>query len=599
MKKAENIRNFSIIAHIDHGKSTLADRMLEYTGTITKRDMKEQLLDSMDLEREKGITIKSQAVTCFYDAKDNQKYKLNMIDTPGHVDFIYEVSRSLTACEGCLLIVDATQGVEAQTLANVYLALEHDLEIIPVINKIDLPNANIEKVKKEIEEVVGIDASDAVLTSGKTGEGTQDLLEAIVKRIPAPKFEIDKPLRSLIFDSHFDDYRGVITYTRVMEGQVKKGDQIEIMSTKQKFEVLEVGIFSPTRKETGSLKAGDVGYIISGIKNIADTKIGDTITLAYNRATEPLSGYQESQPMVYAGIYPISTDDYEDLRDAIEKLQLNDASLYFEPESSSVLGFGFRAGFLGLLHMEIIVERLRREYGIDLISTSPSVIYRVAKSDGEVLEIDSPIEYPDGQIDYVEEPYIEGTVMIPEEFVGNVMELCQEKRGEFKDMKYLDEDRVMIKYELPLAEIIVDFYDKLKSKTRGYASFEYETLDYRKSDLTKVNILVNKEVVDAFSFIIHRDSAYNRGKAVVEKLKNVIPKKQFKIPLQAAIGSKVIARSTIKALRKDVLSKCYGGDITRKKKLLEKQKEGKKRMKNIGSVDIPQEAFLSILKLDN
>ncbi|BDU50449.1 translation elongation factor 4 [Haliovirga abyssi] len=598
MGNSSNKRNFSIIAHIDHGKSTLADRILEYTGTVSKREMKEQLLDKMDLEREKGITIKAQAVTLFYDAKDGKNYELNLIDTPGHVDFIYEVSRSLAACEGAILVVDATQGVEAQTLANVYLALENNLEIIPVINKIDLPNADVEKVKNEIEEVIGLDAQDAVLTSAKTGIGIVDLLEAIVNRIPVPKDSSNEPLRGLIFDSHFDDYRGVVTYIRVMDGVVKKGDKIKVMSTGKEFDILEVGIFSPNMHPTSKLEAGDVGYIISGIKNINDTRVGDTITLIKNPATEPLEGYRQVQPMVFAGLYPLSTDDYEDLRDAISKLQLNDASLLFEPETSSVLGFGFRVGFLGLLHMEIIIERLRREHNIDLISTAPSVIYRVTMDSGEVMEIDNPMNLPKLGIKYIEEPFVKGTIIVPKEFVGNVMELCQQKRGIYKSMEYLDEMRTMISYELPLAEIVIDFYDKLKSRTKGYASFEYEFIGYKESKLVKVDILVSENIVDAFSFIVHSENAYYRGRAMVEKLKEVIPRQQFEVPIQAAMGSRIIARETIRAMRKNVLAKCYGGDISRKRKLLEKQKEGKKRMKSIGNVEIPQEAFLSVLKLD-
>ncbi len=597
--KAKLKRNFSIIAHIDHGKSTLADRLLQITGTVADRDMKEQLLDSMELEREKGITIKAQAVTIYYNSKDGNRYELNMIDTPGHVDFIYEVSRSLAACEGALLVVDSTQGVEAQTLANVYLALENNLEILPVINKIDLPNADPEHVKKEIEEVIGLDTSNTVLTSAKAGIGIEDLLEAIVTEIPAPDYNINEPLRALIFDSHFDDYRGVITYLRIMDGCVKKGDIIKIMSTKKEFEVLETGKFSPNMKTCDFLEPGDVGYIISGIKNIKDTQVGDTVTLASKPALSPLEGYRKIQPMVFAGIYPISTDDYEDLREAIEKLQLNDASLLYEPETSIALGFGFRCGFLGLLHMEIIIERLRREYDIDLISTAPSVIYRIHKETGAIEEIDNPVNFPTGGgVIAVEEPYVKGTIIVPKDYVGKVMDLCQLKRGIYLNMNYLDEKRAMIVYELPLAEIVLDFYDKLKSSTKGYASFEYEFIGYKQSKLVKVDILVNANPVDAFSFIVHTDNAYYRGRLMVEKLKEVIPKQQFEVPIQAALGSRVIARETIKAMRKNVLAKCYGGDITRKKKLLEKQKEGKKRMKSIGNVEIPQEAFLSVLKLD-
>lgn len=594
-------RNFSIIAHIDHGKSTIADRLLELTGTVTQREMKEQLLDSMELEKEKGITIKAQAVTLFYDAKDGNRYELNLIDTPGHVDFIYEVSRSLAACEGALLVVDAAQGIEAQTLANVYLALENDLEILPVINKIDLPAAEPERVKGEIEDVIGLPADDAVLTSAKSGLGIDDLLEAIVERVPAPQVDESKPLQALIFDSHFDDYRGVVTYVRILDGTIKKGDKIKIMSTGKEFPILECGIFSPNMKNTNELGAGSVGYIITGVKSIQDTQVGDTITHVKNPCEKPLEGYRPAQSMVYAGLYPLSTDEYTDLREALEKLQLNDASLTFIPETSTALGFGFRCGFLGLLHMEIIVERLRREYNIDLISTTPSVEYRVHMENGNLLIIDNPVEFPDPGMGRksVEEPYIKGNIITPKEYVGNVMELCQEKRGTYKDMQYVDETRTMITYELPLAEIVLDFYDKLKSKTKGYASFEYEMIGYRESKLVKVDILVSGEPVDAFSFIAHQDNAYYRGRLITEKLKEVIPRQQFEIPIQAALGSKIIARETIRAFRKNVLAKCYGGDISRKKKLLEKQKEGKKRMKQIGNVEIPQEAFISVLKLDD
>ena len=590
-------RNFSIIAHIDHGKSTIADRLLEMTGTVTEREMKEQLLDSMDLEREKGITIKAQAVTLNYTAADGNKYELNLIDTPGHVDFIYEVSRSLAACDGALLVVDAAQGIEAQTLANVYLALEHDLEILPVINKIDLPSADPEKVKLEIEDIIGLPTDNAVLVSGKTGLGIDELLEAIVKYIPEPKGGMSSPLKALIFDSHYDDFRGVITYVRVIDGVIKKGDKIKIMSTNKEFEVLETGIFSPKMTEKSELSVGSVGYIITGVKSIKDTQVGDTITHVKNPAEKPLEGYRPAQSMVFAGIYPISTDDYEDLREALEKLQLNDASLTYVPETSIALGFGFRCGFLGLLHMEIIVERLRREFDIDLISTAPSVEYHVTTETGEHLIIDNPAEFPAGKKS-IEEPYIKGTIIVPRDYVGNVMELCQEKRGTYIDMSYLDETRTMLRYDLPLADVVIDFYDKLKSRTRGYASFEYEMIGYKESDLVKVDILVSGNVVDAFSFIAHKDHAFSRGRSIVERLKEVIPRQQFEIPLQAALGSKVIARETIRALRKNVLAKCYGGDISRKKKLLEKQKEGKKRMKAIGNVEIPQEAFLSVLKLN-
>ena len=597
----KNKRNFSIIAHIDHGKSTIADRILEYTGTVSERDMKDQILDSMDLEREKGITIKAQAVTLFYKAKDGIEYELNLIDTPGHVDFIYEVSRSLAACEGALLVVDAAQGVEAQTLANVYLAIENNLEILPIINKIDLPAAEPEKVKREIEDIIGLPADDAVLASAKNGIGIEDILEAIVKRIPAPNYDENASLKALIFDSYFDDYRGVITYVKVLDGSIKKGDRIKIWSTEKELDVLETGIFSPTMKATDELTSGSVGYIITGVKTIHDTRVGDTITSAKNPALFPLAGFKPAQSMVFAGIYPLFTDDYEELREALEKLQLNDASLTFVPETSLALGFGFRCGFLGLLHMEIIVERLRREYNIDLISTTPSVEYKVSIDGLEEHVIDNPCEFPDpgrGKIT-IQEPYIRGKVIVPKEYVGNVMELCQEKRGIFISMDYLDETRSMLSYELPLAEIVIDFYDKLKSRTKGYASFEYELSEYKVSNLVKVDILVSGKAVDAFSFIAHNDNAYYRGKAICQKLSEVIPRQQFEIPIQAALGSKIIARETIKAYRKNVIAKCYGGDITRKKKLLEKQKEGKKRMKSIGNVEIPQEAFVSVLKLSD
>ena len=594
-------RNFSIIAHIDHGKSTIADRLLEITGTVTQRDMKEQLLDSMELEREKGITIKAQAVTLYYKAKDGNTYELNLIDTPGHVDFIYEVSRSLSACEGALLIVDAAQGVEAQTLANVYLAIENNLEVVPVINKIDLPAADVEKVRTEIEDIIGIPADDAVLTSAKSGIGIDELLEAIVKKIPAPNYDESAPFKALIFDSLFNDYRGVITYVKVLEGCIKKGDKIKIWSTGKEFDVLECGIFSPVMKPQNELSSGSVGYIITGIKTIQDTQVGDTVTLANNPCEYPLEGFRPAQSMVFAGIYPISTDDYVDLREALEKLQLNDASLTFLPETSLALGFGFRCGFLGLLHMEIIVERLRREYDIDLISTMPSVEYKINFENGDTLVIDNPCEFPEGGKGKVrvEEPYIKGNIITPKDYVGNVMELCQEKRGIYIDMKFIDDTRAMVTYELPLGEIVIDFYDKLKSRTRGYASFEYEVIGYKEADLVKVDILVSGKPVDAFSFIAHTDHAYGRGRLICEKLKDIIPRQQFEIPIQAAMGAKIIARETIKAYRKNVIAKCYGGDISRKKKLLDKQKEGKKRMKQIGNVEIPQEAFVSVLKLND
>ena len=584
-------RNFSIIAHIDHGKSTIADRLLEATHTVAERDMKAQLLDSMELEREKGITIKAQAVTLYYDAKDGNRYELNLIDTPGHVDFIYEVSRSLSACEGALLVVDAAQGVEAQTLANVYLALENDLDLIPVINKIDLPAAEPERVKEEIENVIGLPADDAVLTSAKINLGIEELLEAIVARIPAPNYDEEAPLRALIFDSKFDDYRGVITYVKVEDGSIKKGDKIKIWSTGREAEILECGIFSPNMKATGELTSGSVGYIITGLKTIKDSRVGDTITHVGRPCDEPLQGFRPAQSMVFAGIYPISTDDYGALRESLEKLQLNDASLNFVPETSLALGFGFRCGFLGLLHMEIIVERLRREYNIDLLSTAPSVEYRITMEGKPTYVIDNPCDFPEaGKAKFIiEEPYIKGNIIVPKDYVGGVMELCQEKRGTYIGMNYIDDNRTMLTYELPLAEIVLDFYDKLKSRTRGYASFEYELIDYRPGELIKVDILVSGTVVDAFSFISHKDNAVSKGRAICEKLKEVIPRQQFEIPIQAALGAKIIARETIKAYRKNVIAKCYGGDITRKKKLLEKQKAGKKRMKQIGNVEIPQD----------
>ena len=594
-------RNFSIIAHIDHGKSTIADRLLEATHTVAERDMKAQLLDSMELERENGITIKAQAVTLYYDAKDGNRYELNLIDTPGHVDFIYEVSRSLSACEGALLVVDAAQGVEAQTLANVYLALENDLDLIPVINKIDLPAAEPERVKEEIENVIGLPADDAVLTSAKINLGIEDLLEAIVQRIPAPSYDEEAPLRALIFDSKFDDYRGVITYVKVEDGAIRKGDKIKIWSTEREAEILECGIFSPNMKATGELTSGSVGYIITGLKTIKDSRVGDTITHVGRPCDEPLQGFRPAQSMVFAGIYPISTDDYGALRESLEKLQLNDASLNFVPETSLALGFGFRCGFLGLLHMEIIVERLRREYNIDLLSTAPSVEYRITMEGKPTYVIDNPCDFPEaGKAKFIiEEPYIKGNIIVPKDYVGGVMELCQEKRGTYIGMNYIDDNRTMLTYELPLAEIVLDFYDKLKSRTRGYASFEYELIDYRPGELIKVDILVSGTVVDAFSFISHKDNAVSKGRAICEKLKEVIPRQQFEIPIQAALGAKIIARETIKAYRKNVIAKCYGGDITRKKKLLEKQKAGKKRMKQIGNVEIPQEAFVSVLKLND
>lgn len=595
----QHIRNFSIIAHIDHGKSTLADRLIEYTGTLTKREMEEQILDSMDLERERGITIKAQAVRSIYTARDGQEYMLNFIDTPGHVDFTYEVSRALAACEGALLVIDATQGIEAQTLANVYLALDNDLEIIPVINKIDLPSADPERVKHEIEDVIGIDASEAVLTSAKTGIGIEDVLEAIVAKIPAPEGDAQKPLKALVFDSKFDAYKGVVLYFRVIDGRVRKGMKIRMMATGAEFEVTEVGVFKPNPVIVGELDAGQVGFLAAAIKNVKDARVGDTITDANNPADEALPGYRKATPMVYCGLYPIENSDYDNLRDALEKLQLNDASLVFEPETSVALGFGFRCGFLGLLHMDVIKERLEREYNLALITTAPNVIYEVFRTNGDVELVDNPSNFPDPTvIDHVEEPYVNATIIVPKDYVGAVMELSQEKRGEYENMTYLDETRVMIHYALPLSEIIFDYFDRLKSATRGYASLDYELAGYRASDLVKVDILLNGDPVDALSAIVHREKATVRGRQLVEKLRSLIPRQMFEIPVQAAIGNKIIARENVRALRKDVLAKCYGGDISRKRKLLEKQKEGKKRMKQVGSVELPQEAFMAILKMD-
>ena len=595
----QHIRNFSIIAHIDHGKSTLADRLIEYTGTLTKREMEEQILDSMDLERERGITIKAQAVRSIYTARDGKEYMLNFIDTPGHVDFTYEVSRALAACEGALLVIDATQGIEAQTLANVYLALDNDLEIIPVINKIDLPSADPERVKHEIEDVIGIDASEAVLTSAKTGIGIEDVLEAIVAKIPAPKGDAQKPLKALVFDSKFDAYKGVVLYFRVIDGRVRKGMKIRMMATGAEFEVTEVGVFKPNPVIVDELDAGQVGFLAAAIKNVKDARVGDTITDANNPAAEALPGYRKATPMVYCGLYPVENSDYDNLRDALEKLQLNDASLVFEPETSVALGFGFRCGFLGLLHMDVIKERLEREYNLALITTAPNVIYEVFRTNGDVELVDNPSNFPDPTvIDHVEEPYVNATIIVPKDYVGAVMELSQEKRGEYENMTYLDETRVMIHYALPLSEIIFDYFDRLKSATRGYASLDYELAGYRASDLVKVDILLNGDPVDALSAIVHREKATVRGRQLVEKLRSLIPRQMFEIPVQAAIGNKIIARENVRALRKDVLAKCYGGDISRKRKLLEKQKEGKKRMKQVGSVELPQEAFMAILKMD-
>ncbi|KUP23831.1 MULTISPECIES: translation elongation factor 4 [Paenibacillus] len=598
-KRQQQIRNFSIIAHIDHGKSTLADRILEYTGALSSREMQEQVLDQMDLERERGITIKLQAVRLTYKADDGQEYLLNLIDTPGHVDFTYEVSRSLAACEGALLVVDAAQGIEAQTLANVYLALDNNLEILPVINKIDLPSADPERVKQEIEDVIGLDASEAVLASAKAGIGIKEILEQVVKQVPAPTGNADEPLKALIFDSHYDPYKGVIVYVRVMDGKIRAGSKIKMMATDKTFEVIEVGAFMPRMTIVDELNIGDVGFIVAGIKHVGDTRVGDTVTDAKNPTPEPLPGYRKINPMVYCGLYPIETSDYNDLREALEKLQLNDASLSFEPESSSALGFGFRCGFLGLLHMEIIQERIEREFNLPLITTAPSVIYRIMLTNGEMMQIDNPSNYPEiGTIDYVEEPYVKAAVIVPNDFVGTVMELCQNKRGEFVNMEYLDSNRVTITYQIPLSEIVYDFFDQLKSGTKGYASFDYEISGYRQSNLVKMDILLNGEQVDALSFIVHRDRAYNRGRIICEKLRGIIPRQMFEVPIQASVGTKVVARETVKAMRKNVLAKCYGGDISRKRKLLEKQKEGKKRMKQVGSVEVPQEAFMAVLKID-
>lgn len=596
----KKIRNFCIIAHIDHGKSTIADRLIEYTGTLQKREMEAQVLDSMDLERERGITIKAQSVRILYKAQDGEEYTLNLIDTPGHVDFSYEVSRSLAACEGALLVVDAAQGVEAQTLANVYLALEHDLEIIPVINKIDLPSADPDRVKQEIEDIIGLDASEAVLCSAKSGIGIPDILEAIVNKVPAPPDKSDEPTRALIFDSRFDAYKGAIAYVRVKEGSLKLKDTIRMMHDKKDFDVTELGIFTPNLLPVDELPCGSVGCIAASIKNVADCHVGDTVTLASNPAPEPLPGYRKAVSMVYCGLYPTESKDYENLRDALEKLQLNDAALEYEAETSLALGFGFRCGFLGLLHMDVIQERLEREYNLTLITTAPSVNYKVYKTNGEMLEVDNPAKLPPPtEIDYVEEPYVKATTIVPKDFIGTIMELSQEKRGEYQSMEYLDETRVSVVYHLPLSEIIYDYFDKLKSATKGYASLDYELIGYQQSPMVKMDILLNGDPVDALSIIVHKDRAATRGRALAEKLKELIPRQMFEIPIQAAVGTKIVARETVKAWRKDVLAKCYGGDISRKRKLLEKQKAGKKRMKSVGSVEIPQEAFMAILKVED
>jgi len=599
-KRQNHIRNFCIIAHIDHGKSTLADRMLEKTGVLTQREMQDQILDNMDLEKEKGITIKARAVKLVYTAKDGEEYIFNLIDTPGHVDFNYEVSRSLAACEGAILVVDASQGIEAQTLANTYLAVDNDLEIVPVINKIDLPSARPDFVKNEIEDIIGIDASEAPLISAKQGIGIEEVLEKIVELVPPPAGDSSEPFKSLIFDSYYDAYKGVIVYVRVMDGQIKPGDRIQFMSTGKTFDVVETGHLSPLGTiPTNALKAGEVGYIAASIKTVSDARVGDTVTCADRPASEPLPGYKKVNPMVFSGIYPADGAKYGDLRDALEKLQLNDAALSYEPETSVALGFGFRCGFLGLLHMEIIQERLEREYNLDLVTTAPSVVYKIHKTNGEVVDISNPTNLPPmSEIEHMEEPMVNADIMLPTQFVGNIMELCQERRGIYKNMQYMDDTRVILHYDLPLNEIIYDFFDALKSRTKGYASFDYELKGYEKSNLVKLDMLLNGEMVDALSFIVHESKAYARGRRIAEKLKETIPRQLFEIPIQAAIGNKIIARETVKAMRKDVLARCYGGDITRKKKLLEKQKEGKKRMRQVGSVEVPQEAFMSVLKLD-
>ena len=597
--RQSKIRNFSIVAHIDHGKSTLADRLLEITGTLTKREMEEQVLDNMEIERERGITIKSQAARLVYRREDGEEYILNLIDTPGHVDFTYEVSRSLAACEGALLVVDATQGIEAQTLANCYLALDNDLEIAPIINKIDLPSARPDEVKEEIEDVIGIEAEDAPMISAKTGLNVEDVLETIIEKIPAPNGDEEAPLKALIFDSYYDSYKGVVCYVRILDGKVKAGTKIKLMNTNKVYDVVEVGVFTPKLFSTAELMAGDVGYITASIKNVADARVGDTITESERPTEHALPGYKKAVPMVYSGIYPVDGAKYDELREALEKLQINDASLDFEPETSIALGFGFRCGFLGLLHMEIIQERIEREFNLDIITTAPSVIYKVTKTNGETIDLTNPTNLPEPtEIDSMEEPIVKASVIAPTEYVGAIMDLCQERRGVYIDMQYLEETRVCINYDIPLNEIVYDFFDTLKSRTRGYASFDYEFKGYTKTELVKLDILLNGDVVDALSMIVPKERAYHKGRGIAEKLKEIIPRQMFEVPIQAAVGSKVIARETVKAMRKDVLAKCYGGDISRKKKLLEKQKEGKKRMRQVGSVEVPQEAFMAVLKVD-
>lgn len=599
MDKKKYIRNFSIVAHIDHGKSTLADRLLEKTGTLTEREMEQQVLDTMELEKERGITIKSQAARLIYKRADGQEYILNLIDTPGHVDFTYEVSRSLAACEGAVLVVDATQGIQAQTLANCYLALDNDLEIVPVINKIDLPSARPDEIKQEIEDVIGIEAENAPLISAKTGLNIEEVLETIVENIPSPEGDEEAPLKALIFDSYYDSYKGVVCYIRLKDGKIKSGTKIKFMSTGKVYEITEVGVFTPALMPVKELSAGEVGYITASIKNVRDARVGDTVTYADNPTKEPLSGYKPAIPMVYSGIYPVDGAKYEELKEALEKLQINDAALAFEPETSVALGFGFRCGFLGLLHMEIIQERIEREFNLDIITTAPSVIYKVIKTDGEKIELTNPTNLPPmTEIDYMEEPVVKASIIAPTEYTGAIMELCQERRGKYIDMQYIEETRVVINYDIPLNEIVYDFFDTLKSKTRGYASLDYELKGYEQSKLVKLDILLNGETVDALSMIVPESRAYHRGRAIAEKLKEIIPRHMFEVPIQAAVGSKIIARETVKAMRKDVLAKCYGGDISRKKKLLEKQKEGKKRMRQLGSVEVPQEAFMAVLKVD-